>query len=80
MSKYCFIVLFDDWTIFWRDVSGFDFPLFRIEVIGSGADVLHLSEHMPLETHINDTQRHVSRERQTFPSQVSDGLLVGEFY
>ena len=62
--------------VFVWHVGGSDAPLLGVEVVGSGADILHHAERMALEGDGDDAARGVGVQCQGFAAQVSDGLRV----
>ena len=55
-------------------MSGFDSPGFGIEVVGTIADVLDLSEGVSHETDLDDAARGVGRQHECLATQKLHGL------
>ena len=69
-------VCLNDWFVVRGDVGGFDAPLLRIEVVGTGADVLHLTEGKTVEGDSDYASWCLVGELEGFAAEVSYGLLV----
>ena len=94
MSRYCFILLIYNLTIydlqfigiidynggvFVGNMRGLDAPLFGVQVVSPCADILHGAQGMSVEADLHDASWRIGVECQRFTAQELHGLLIGKF-
>jgi hypothetical protein len=61
-------------------MGGLDGPLLGIEIVGTGAEILHHSKRITLIAHLHKPERRVGRKLEGLTLQIADGLRVGKAY
>ena len=55
-----------------------DAPLFGIEIVGTGAKVIHQAKTLAAEADLNDAARSIGREDEGLALEVAEGVGEGE--
>ena len=55
-----------------------DAPLFGIEIVGTGAEVIHQAKTLATEADLNDAARSIGREDEGLALEVAEGVGEGE--